>query len=117
MKLYILLCALLSFPVSAKTLSAEQRDLLKALKPCLSPPEKLENFPVATERPKGNASYRLELNPTPLASDGFNYEITVYSAQNIAYVTQFGGIAGVNRTFGPINISKPCPLPTKPYKK
>jgi hypothetical protein len=76
------------------------------------------SWPAAVALPEGEAFQRVELGPDPpdAIHDAFIRTLHLSPSRNAFYVQQTGGIAGVDKLYGPISLQGRClaPIPGAP---
>jgi hypothetical protein len=71
------------------------------------------SWPVAVALPEGETTQRVELgvNPPEAIHDAFDRTLHLLPRRNAFYVQQTGGIAGVDKLYGPISLRGRCTAP------
>lgn len=65
----------------------------------------LERAKTLDEQPPESPAYSVQLLPSALSNDGFDYHLSVRKSDRVATVTRSGGYFGVHQVLGPVSLA------------
>lgn len=94
----------------------DQHPLVKVFQPCVNATGLVVDLPLADLVPAYESSGHLyQLNELGRIADGYKHFLHISADAKQFYIVQVGGIAGIQKVYGPLDPSNPCPA--KPNKK
>ncbi|GGX08844.1 hypothetical protein [Undibacterium macrobrachii] len=94
----------------------DQHPLVKVFQPCVNATGLVVDLPLADPVPAYESSGHLyQLNELGRIADGYKHFLHISADGKQFYIVQTGGIAGMQKVYGPLDPKNPCP--TKPNKR